>query len=120
MQDQPMYGMTYEQEGRFWQYCDRLGRLGFCVESEPSPNEIEGWLAHIAKSVERLEQRLVEINRAYQTRGTSNRALYYLSSNERVDFGFGIEPTPNQRNANATYKAQLDRSEAKWRAAFGH
>lgn len=115
----PMYEMSYEQEGRFFQHCDRLRRLGFCVLSEPLAGEIEGWLAGIAKSVERLEQRLTETNRAYQTRGKSKAALYYLSSNDRFDPGFGIHLTYEQRQANAAYRAQLDRGVTKWHAAFG-
>ncbi len=111
-----MYGMTDEQERRFFQYDDRLNRLGFHVSSEPLPGETEAWLAYILKCVERLEQRLVEINRCHRTRGTSKVALYYLSTNDRADFGFGIDPTYEQRQANAVYKAQLDRNAAKWSA----
>ena len=118
MQDQPMYGMTDEQEGRFFQYCDRLAHLGFWVSSEPIPGETELWLSCIATSVQRLEQRLVEINQVHKTRGNSKSALYHLSRN--AEFDFNVEPTCEQSRANAAYKAQLDRNAAKWDAAFGN
>jgi hypothetical protein len=118
MQDQPMYGMTDEQERRFFQYDDRLNRLGFHVSSEPIPGEAELWLSCIATSVQRLEQRLVEINQVHKTRGNSKSALYYLSRN--AEFDFNVEPTCEQRRANAAYKAQLDCNAAKWDAAFGN
>jgi hypothetical protein len=115
MNDQPMYGMTDEQEGRFFQYCDRLACLGFWVSSEPIPGETELWLACISESLERLEQRLIKLNREYRARGKSKRALYLLSCN--VDWEPNVEPTCEQRQANAAYKAQLDRWSARWETA---
>ena len=104
-----MYGMTIEQENRFFRYCDHLRSLGFCVLSEPLPNEIEGWLAGIERNIARIEERLASTNRAFRCRGRSEAALYYLTS-DRFDPGFGIHLTYDQSKANDAYRAKLERS----------
>lgn len=115
----PLYGMTIEQENRFFNLSDRLRHFGYCVLSEPLEGQVENWLEGIAKNLTRIQERLASTNRAYKTRGTSPAALYYLTSNETFDPGFGIHLTYEQSERNKAYKAKLDKGVARWNAAFG-
>ena len=117
--DQPLYGMSDEQERRFFHLADRLRSLGYWVSSEPLEGNIDGWLAGIAKCAERIEERLASTNRAYRCRGLSKAARYYLTSNDRFDPGFGISLTQAQRDDNKSYAAMLARGAARWEAAYG-
>jgi len=114
-----MFGMSDNQEQRFFRLSDRLRRLGYFVSSEPLDGQIESWLEGIERSIAPLEDRLVQTNKAYRTRGLAKAARYYLTSNERFDPGFGISLTHEQRVDNATYAAKLAAGVARWNAVFG-
>jgi len=117
--NEPLYGMNEDQENRFFSLAARLRSLGYFVRSEPLNGEIEGWLAGIERSLDRLEEKLIDINKAYRTRGRSKVARYYLTSNDRFDPGFGISLTHDQREENIGYAAHLARGKARWDATFG-
>lgn len=114
----PMFGMTQGQEDRFFRYCDRLRKLGYCVLSEPLPGQIEGWLDGIASSVGRIEKELGDVNRAYRTRGRSRSAVYHLTSRSWFDPGFGIHLTYEQQKRNEQYSRWLAGRVARFDAAF--
>lgn len=103
----PMYGMSDEQEIRFFCLADQLRGLGYWISSEPLEGKIEGWLAGIERNLARIHERQKSINRAFRTRGRSKAARYYLTSNERFDPGFGISLTQEQREDNKAYAAWL-------------
>lgn len=114
----PLYRMSIEQECRYFSLSDRLRSLGYFVRSEPLVGEVEGWLDGIAKNIARIEAKLIDINKAYRTRGRSKVARYYLTSNDRFDPGFGIALTHDQRQENIAYAAQIARRNARWNADF--
>ena len=119
MSHAPMYGMNDEQEWRFFRLSDQLRSLGYWVSSEPLPGQIESWLGGIEDSLARLNERLLMLHKAYRVRGRSKAARYYLTSNERVDPGFGISLTQEQRDDNAAYAAKLARGVARWNEIYG-
>lgn len=112
----PMFGMSLDQESRFFSYCDALRRYGYCVLSEPIEGQIDVWLEGIKKNLARIEERLASTNRAFKTRGTSSAALYYLTSNKTFDPGFGIHMTHERCEANKAYAAKLAKGVERWNA----
>jgi len=116
---EPMYGMSVDQERRFFRYSDQLRSLGYCVESEPLEGQIDGWLDGIMDSIFRINLRLADCQKAYHVRGRSMAARYYLTSAEYFDPGFGIDLTQEQRDYNKVYAAELARGAARWEVAFG-
>lgn len=119
MSREPLFGMTPDQELQFLELCDRFRRLGYIVRSEPLENLQEQWLAGLRKNLSRIEDRLDDIHKAYRTRGRSKAALYFLTSCEWFDPGFGVHVSTDQRQANQKYKQRLDRAAARFDAAFG-
>lgn len=119
MSHEPMYGMTADQERRFFRYSDQLHSLGYWIASEPLEGQIDGWLDGIMHSILRINQRLADCQKAYKVRGRSKAARYYLTSAEYFDPGFGIHLTQEQRDDNKAYAAKLARGVARYEAAFG-
>ena len=114
----PMYEMTEDQEGQFFDLCDAFRRLGYVILSEPLAGKQEPWLNGLRENLSRVEARLADVNKAYRTRGRSKTALYYLTSCEWFDPGFGLHVSADQTHANRKYKRALDRAVARYDVAF--
>lgn len=106
--------MNGRQELRLSSLSKRLGSLGYWISSEPTKGQVDGWLDGIERRLVRIEDRLSSTNRAYQCRGRSKAARYYLTSSESFDPGFGIKLTQSQRDENAAYAAELALVASRW------
>lgn len=115
----PLYGLTHEQEARFFSLADRLRALGYFVNSEPLEGRADEWLAGIERNLARINERLADVQKAYRARGLSKRALYHLTSADYFDPGFGIKLTADRREENRKYAAETAKAVARWDAAFG-
>jgi hypothetical protein len=114
-----MYGMSEDQERRFFRYSYQLRSLGYWISSEPLEGEADGWLDGIMDRIFHINQRLADCQKAYKVRGLSKAARYYLTSAEYFDPGFGISLTQEQRDDNLAYAAKLARRVKRWNKTYG-
>ena len=114
----PIYGLSSEQEDLFFNLVCGFRRLGYVVLSEPVEGLEEKWLDALRRNLSRIETRLSEVRKAYRTRGYSRASLYYLTSCDWFDPGFGIHVSPDQRNANREFKRALDRAVTRYDASM--
>lgn len=109
MSREPLFGMSFEQENRFFALNDKLHKFGYFISSEPYEGNINGWLDGIEDSIPAIEAKLADVNAAFRTRGKSKTARYYLTTSPRFDPGFGISLSSDQRHENRAYDAIIQR-----------
>lgn len=108
------YDMTQSQQLLFSTLDAHFNQLGYVIRSEPLEGMEQNWLDGLQASLENVETKLVDINKAFKTRGSSRAALYYLHTSPGFDAGFGLHTSAEQMIVNRRYKKHLDRAVARW------
>lgn len=93
------YGMSAEQQLMFSTLTGHFRQLGYAVRSEPLEGGEQDWLDGLADKLERIEERLRDINKGFRTRGRSKMALYFLHTDRLFDPGFGLDASADQKAA---------------------